>query len=1556
MSNPPPGFQLDAPPAGFSLDNPPPRPKRIGDANQPATYQATGEVVDGDTIRLAPNLSGRLFGVDAFETGQLGYRPGQGPLNLGELAKRTTQGYITPDMTVFGTGKQTFGRPVITLGNGPSDPARRSLLGGTALAAPSFMGADPTRRATYLEDERLARLNRQGAHATQYLSPDIHRSANRWNLKIRPNEEAVFTSDLPELRPEFQRLTDEEERDFFGFLASKSGDPSFSQADLDAYWKGKGRAASEAADPEFIDSIRKGQRFGAIDYSSWDAATLADFKKQNAFAGMRPEVQEAYGALLSSPDATPEALAQFAEVNGMTFDPRDVSAFFEARRTGGNAPIPLPLIDPGDGRFGAAMRGFGDPLGFLDEMGAVPDALGMTPYRESIFNSDRSFGDIYRNNLRQNRAIIDYDETNHPYMRAGGQLVSGIALPFGGGVRGAAGFAKAGAIEGGIYGFGSGDGTLGQRLANIPLNAVGGAVVGGTLGKGAELVSPALREGLTRLARARGRGAASPDVPMASDDLPEGFTLDPAPARADMADDAMPSLSSPRIPDTIDVNAARTTRIVDGPTPAMMNAATARVEPGDVLPRRANEVQSLDEFARIGEGLYPEVRPPRERDYLETRQFPSRANPDNMLNRRGPLDLAAYVREQGGVADFRGELKAAGLSNAPRRGDDFAGGENRLGPLLNDESGSTLDDMAQRAWEAGYFPDHATRPTVDEFVTALGDTYRGVNRTFRPDDFAEIDAFNAARDQRLAVERARQEGAPLADDMGQPVTLDDMIANTPPATAYDDWNNAVVSKVGNVRVDKLDSPQDIGQALKVADNIAGGFDAAKRGKISFAETQALAQDLGMTADDLLARRKGQAFSAEEAYAARAILAKSGNELVNMAKRIRSLGDDPGSAALATFRKALVRHAAIQEQVSGMTAEAGRALSAFRMAADSRDIPGRVLEGLANAGGGSGRLKDAAERIIDLERDPANLNRFIEKVSKPGFSDRAQEIWYNYLLSGPQTHMVNVLSNTMTALGQLPEHAIAAGIGATRRALSREATDRVLFSELGARTVGLMQGTKEGIREFARAFRTGEASDFVTKMESQTQKAVPGIKGDVLRVPTRLLTAEDELFKAMARRMELTGLAVRQAAKEGRKGQEAKDRVAELIADPPDDMMEKVLDYGRYLTFQRPLGEGLAGSLSRATQRQPVLKAVLPFVRTPTNLIKFTAERSPLAPMVREWRKDFMAGGARRDLAIAKVMVGSGVGAVIGELAAQGIITGSEPSDDNRRGLLLASGWQPYSIKIGDTYYSYKRLDPFAMTFGTAADIATMGDAMSDKEREDGAMLWTASVLSNFASRTWLSGITDALEALKDPERYSGNFIKRLIGSATVPTGSAQIARTIDRTMRETPDIASYMSSRMPGQSDQLLPKRDVWGQPIVSEGGVGPDILSPIWTSTDRNDPITQEALRVGAKVSKPDKGDMTPEQYDRLQPVVGNLARRWIGELIASPEYQVMDRDSQADEIGDLMSEARKAAKAHVLGGDPLPQARPEKKRRGRAATSLPDGFVVDQPPAGFVLDRDAP
>lgn len=881
--------------------------------------------------------------------------------------------------------------------------------------------------------------------------------------------------------------------------------------------------------------------------------------------------------------------------------------------------------------------------------------------------------------------------------------------------------------------------------------------------------------------------------------------------------------------------------------------------------------------------------------------------------------------------------KAMGLNNGARDM-DFAQNDVRMGPLLNDD-GASLDDMAQAAWEEGFFPDHAERPTVDEFLEAMGDTYSGSNRRFMQDDFEEVDRFNAQREQNWKIAQAQEEGAPLSIDRGEPVGPDDF--QVPPATAYEDWPTEGIGKVGNINVSKLDSPQNIQRALKASHDAVGGFDAATRGKVTHEATERLASDLGMTADQLLTRRKGQALNAEEALAARQILAKSGNELVNLARGIARV-DTPGDEALAAFRQAWVRHVAIQEQVSGATAEAGRALQAFRIAADSKDAPANVLRGLVGSAGGPNRIQDAAEMILDLAEDPANLNRFSEKALKPKFKDMAVELWYNFLLSGPQTHVVNMTSNTLTALAQIPEHAAAATIGAGRRAFSAEATDRVLFSELGARSVGLMQGTKEGLKQMVRTFRTGEPSDAVTKVEDLAQKAIPGAVGEVLRIPTRALAAEDELFKAMARRMELSGLAVREASKEGLTGKAAKDRASELVQNPTDDMLAKSFDYGRYLTFTKPLSEkdgalsALGSMASRATQVVPLLKAILPFVRTPTNLIKFSIERSPLAPAMKDWRRDFLAGGARRDLAVARSLVGSGMGALMAQYAAEGKITGSAPSDPAKERLLRADGWQPYSFKVGDKYYSYLRLDPFASTIGTAADVATMENGMSDKQRQDGASLTVASILSNLGSKTWLSGLTDFLSALDDPERNSEWFIKRLAGSATVPTGVAQTARYLDPTFREAETTGEYIQSRIPGMGASLPSKRDFWGQPIVGEGGFGPDAISPIWESTRKNDPVTNELLNVGVRSGPPQRGSMTPHQYAEFQERAGTEAKANLGRLIVTGNYKKLPQEAKGKLIKKILSESRRDAKKAMFGGRTAP-AKP---------SALPP-----PPPPGFEL-----
>ena len=1491
MANPPPppGFRIIDQSAPNDLPPPPPGFR----------LQPTGEAHDGDTFRLNSGQNARLYGVDAFELNQQGKQRGQ-LVPLGQQARSSLLPFLLPDASVTSAGSTTYNRPVVSLSAGGKDAGKGLLDQGFALAAPDYLKADPARLGDYMEAERLSRLNRRGAFAGQFQTP----------------------------------------KDF------RRGKPD--------PW----------AQPEWIDKPQAGSQ-------------AVFFDDPTPFQGLRPEIAAGYQKIWTDPKSTAADLLAYAKANGFIIDPGTTRKAYAERATRGADPTlrytspPKLLTNQGDGAVGAGVRGLSDPINMLDEMGGVVDSVGLTPGRENVWDSDRRFADILANNIDQNRSILEYDDANHPYARFGGQLASGFILP-GASVEGvglaaaraalresgsrfaAAQAAKAairrrlalaGSAEGGLAGFGAGVGGVVDRLPSAGVGAVTGAALGYGTAALAQHLGPTVMEAINRI---RGRGAieAAADqapgigVVEALNAMPDGGNVPPPPAGfvLDMANEARPaspSLASPRLIDLIDVN-NRARPMLDPVTDMQRMAQASRVQPSDVLPLPSNAVGSMEEAASIGSGLYPPVKAPNEAGALQSRMLPRGDDPARQMPKRGPADLVTFLRSQGGVRDQGGELSAMGVANEGRDL-DLARGEQRFGKLVDDENGLPLDQAADLAWRSGYFPDHVERPTIAEFLDAIDNTHRGVNRAFRSDDLPEVDAFHGSREQRYAVEKARDAGAPLVEDRGQPITLNDLDANQPPISAYEEWGDQAPNFAGNIRLANLDSPQSIKRALVQAEQMTGGFDAARRGRITQAETQSLADELGMTPDQLLSRRKGQAFNAEEALAARQILAKSGNELVNMARRIQRM-DDPGEEALSAFRQAMVRHVAIQEQIAGATAEAGRTLAQFRMTADSRNVRGNVLNALSEGGGGRERLKEAADLILEGASDPGLLNTNARLAMKPGWGDKFKELWINSLLSGPQTHVVNAVSNTMTALAQIPEHAIAATFGGVRNLAARgKVADRVLFSELGARSVGLVQGVKEGLRQAARTLRTGESSDFAGKVDTVHQDAIGGVAGKVIRTPTRLLSSADELYKAMARRMELNGLAVRKAAAEGLRGEEGKRRAAELVANPSDDMLEQAFDYGRYLTFQRPLGK-VGKAATMLSNSSPVMKMVLPFVRTPTNLLKFSLERSPAAPLLSEWRRDFRAGGAKRDLAMARAMVGSGVGALVMELAAQGLITGNGPADDKAKALLRADGWQPYSIRIGDRYVSYQRLDPFASTLGVAAGMVELQDHMTEKQREDVALLVTASVMQNLSSKTWLSGLGDLVDAVNDPARYASGWFKRTAGSLAVPAGVAQVARTVDPTLREADTILDAIRRRVPGLSKSLPEQRDVWGKVVTGEGGIGPDIISPVWQSTRRNDPVNNTLLNGGVTVPAFRRNGMPPADYGRFREQAGGQSYSGISSLIRSPEWPGMVTDNRQDAVDRIVRAARKDAKAGVLGN-------------GGVVPPPPPGFTIPPPPPGFSL-----
>jgi hypothetical protein len=720
--------------------------------------------------------------------------------------------------------------------------------------------------------------------------------------------------------------------------------------------------------------------------------------------------------------------------------------------------------------------------------------------------------------------------------------------------------------------------------------------------------------------------------------------------------------------------------------------------------------------------------------------------------------------------------------------------------------------------------------------------------------------------------------------------------------------------VGNIRLSNLNSEQDIARVLETARAAGGDFVEARRGTQTFDDIEALAADLDMTADTLIKRRAGQAFNAEEIRRARGLLVASAERVDDLARQIDE-AIEPGDALNTDFREAILRHVAIQEQVAGISAEAGRALGAMRMLANSDNI---TPEMLASVLGGGMDVKGAARAIRQAgTRNPKARARAIKAAIKPTFTDMLVEYWYNSILSGPATHIVNVLSNTLTALNQLPEFAAAAAIGGARRALNIGPSERVLGTEVGQRAVGMVSGAVEGARAFADTLATGNVSDGVTKMEVAQQRAIPGVLGTVVRTPGRFLAAEDELFKAIARRMQINGLATRIAHQDGLRGEAAVARAAELSANPTKEMMDEADNYARYITFQDPMGR-IGRGVMQVTSGAPILKLVVPFVRTPINLMKQTVERSPFAFVLKSWREDVRAGGVRGDLALAKAAVGSGYGLAIALAAQQGNITGAAPTDRAEREALLATGWQPFSLKIGDNYYSYRRLDPLGTLVGIAA---TMGQPhLFAGEREGAEKRFVVGFLAMLSDKTFMSGISDLVAAVDDPSgRRAEAYINRLMGSVLVPFSAAvsQTAKALDPTSRMAENIPDVLRSRIPGMSQDLPARYDVLGREMRTSPG-GFEAFSPVTRAPVRDDPVANMILESGVRITPPNrtiKGTrLSAEAYSQYQAEAGAQIRNNMAWYMENPQvWNSMSKEERADETKRQVDRARETARQNL-------------------------------------------
>jgi hypothetical protein len=168
----------------------------------------------------------------------------------------------------------------------------------------------------------------------------------------------------------------------------------------------------------------------------------------------------------------------------------------------------------------------------------------------------------------------------------------------------------------------------------------------------------------------------------------------------------------------------------------------------------------------------------------------------------------------------------------------------------------------------------------------------------------------------------------------------------------------------------------------------------------------------------------------------------------------------------------------------------------------------------------------------------------------------------------------------------------------------------------------------------------------------------------------------------------------------------------------------------------------------------------------------------------------------------------------------GLITGSGPEDFSEKYNKMKTGWMPHSIKVGDKYVSYARIEPMATLLGMAADAMDIKDAENGEEAMHKLI---QAVKGNVSDKTFLIGMENLAKAWASPERFGPAYAKTLLGSA-VPAGLAAVNNMLDPNVRLTDlgetlhGVPEVMAARIPGLSTQLPQRHDIHGDPVLKAG------------------------------------------------------------------------------------------------------------------------------------------
>ena len=641
----------------------------------------------------------------------------------------------------------------------------------------------------------------------------------------------------------------------------------------------------------------------------------------------------------------------------------------------------------------------------------------------------------------------------------------------------------------------------------------------------------------------------------------------------------------------------------------------------------------------------------------------------------------------------------------------------------------------------------------------------------------------------------------------------------------------------------------------------------------------------------------------------------------------------------------------------------------------------MYQAVGKTGISADTLKKVSEIYSKIEEGNYGLNsRKRAELETDAFKVLAQDIggkrtwrekwdaWrYLAMLGNPKTHLRNILGNTTHYMITEAKDNLAGALETALDKVSKNGIERTK-AILTADDDGLVKRSAQDADDNAYASLNDSGSKYNVKDEINRARDSFNSKtlSKIDEFNSGLLDKEDysalkrKYSKSLARYLKANG-------------------ANESIFDATDDASKALLDKARVYAIDQAKQatfheySKLAETLTNASRNLAnsdkvrdkaasyVLEGLLPFKKTPINILKQGGKYSPIS-LAKGLYKAFDAvktGNSTASEAIddlASGLTGSAIMALGGFLASKGMLTGSADDNYDVDNAEKDQGKQNYALKIGDSSYTLDWLAPASMPLFVGVELYKQMQK-KDKNLDVNDFLSALTTIAEpITEMSMLQGINDTLEQLS----YSG--LKSAVGTFAastglgyitqgVPTIAGQVARAVDNTRRSTYSdktgaekqidrAVTKVKNKIPVVSSSSEPYIDAKGRVEKNEGffasklgnGILPNLMdqmlspgyykqgtvSTVDKELNRLYEATGESPYLNVSSGKVNKEQLSKSDFTKYQTQYGQTNTKLYTDIIGSDEYKQLD-DAQRLKVLDSAKDMSKMIADHEIGGKEL-------------------------------------